>query len=589
MNHIIEKIQKELNEIVKDGRYKDCYLVYNRKSTDEPNSQKNSIKYQKAEAIKYSNLLNLKSASLTVKGFAKNGIISERHSGFKESDKFELTDKGYVQYKIERPKFQILLWLLNKGYIKGVICLCWDRISRNKSDNTIIEKLMRRGVDFRFVHAKYDNSSSGALHMDIDGMFAQHHSRVTSEKVKLATNNARDRGQVTYRAPIGYLNLGSMEHKPLDPERSDVIKNLFKFYATGMWSLADLARYAKEQGVTTIPMRKPRTQEELLEEDEDELEERPQISRPLTQNNISRILRNPFYLGKTVNSNGEYIKSSSHEPLTDEETFALVQENLTKRQTSIHYTKKLELPFRGRIRCELCGRAYSPYKKKGIIYYGARCAKSCSNQKKSFNYKFVTQHVKQAIDELYFTDAELVLLDQEIKYELKNFDKDKLDQEGKNKRKIKSVKEKIQYLNDNKLELLQSGTYSPAELVREIEKLENEALEVASENTLLREEIVELSQTVLKISELLKNVAAYYDFANCEEKEAMTLSLFVELLISENTLKYKAQNGLECIKTRFYALGDPKAWLVELSKNKSQIDLQKDRLKNLLNKKSKKA
>jgi hypothetical protein len=62
---------------------------------------------------------------------------------------------------------------------------------------------MRKGIDVRFVYANYDKTSAGALHMDIDGMFAEHHSRVTSEKVRLTTWNLRERGVVTYKAPIG--------------------------------------------------------------------------------------------------------------------------------------------------------------------------------------------------------------------------------------------------------------------------------------------------------------------------------------------------------------------------------------------------
>ena len=67
-------------------------------------------------------------------------------------------------------------------------------MSRNKGDDTLIRKLMRKGVDVRFVYANYDKTSSGALHMDIDGMFAQHHSRVTSEKVSLTIKVARAKG-----------------------------------------------------------------------------------------------------------------------------------------------------------------------------------------------------------------------------------------------------------------------------------------------------------------------------------------------------------------------------------------------------------
>ncbi len=277
------------------------YFIYNRKSTDEADSQKNSIEYQKRENVRYAKAQGLPIAPINLDGFCSNGVISERHSGFKERHDLSFSKDGLVQYRIERPKFQRMVRLLNDGRFKGVICLCWDRMSRNRGDDTVIRKLMRKGVDIRFVYATYDKSSAGELHMDIDGMFAQHHSRVTSEKVALSTRANRQKGKCTYRAPIGYLNPGNMDHKPHDPERAPIIKELFKRYATGAWSLSDLAAFANEQGMTTVPMRRPRTPEEMLSDAPVEL---PQVSRPITENHVSRILGNPFYVGKVLGENG---------------------------------------------------------------------------------------------------------------------------------------------------------------------------------------------------------------------------------------------------------------------------------------------
>ena len=204
--------EKQILKDIRAGKYRDCYLVYIRKSTDEPDNQKNSIPYQKAENVKFAQRQALRLAPITVAGLFADGVISERHSGFKEDNDLVFTKDGSVQYRIDRPKFQKLVQFLSLGLFQGIVCLCWDRISRNKGDDTIIRKLMRKGIDVRFVYANYDKTSSGALHMDIDGMFAEHHSRVTSEKVRLTTWNLRERGVVTYKAPIGYLNQGSMDN-----------------------------------------------------------------------------------------------------------------------------------------------------------------------------------------------------------------------------------------------------------------------------------------------------------------------------------------------------------------------------------------
>jgi DNA invertase Pin-like site-specific DNA recombinase len=190
MNQHNNNLETDLLGQIVAGKYRDKYLVYNRKSTDEPNNQKNSITYQKTENTRFAHRELLPIAAITLRGFCTDGVISERHSGFSEDTNIVITDDGIVHYRIERPKFQRMLQFVSQSHFKGVISLCWDRISRNKGDATLVRKLMRNGADFRFAYAKYDQTSTGALHMDIDGMFAEHHSRVTSEKVRIATRAA---------------------------------------------------------------------------------------------------------------------------------------------------------------------------------------------------------------------------------------------------------------------------------------------------------------------------------------------------------------------------------------------------------------
>ena len=217
------QINQHNDKKIGQGVYKNQYLLYNRKSTDEPENQKNSLHYQRAENLRYALKEHLSIAPVTIPGFCTDGIIAEKHSAYKEDEIMVITDNGIVQFRIERPKFHKLMQLLNKKLFKGVIFLCWDRASRNDADEAILKKLLKNDIDLRFTLVSYDKSSSGALHMDIDGMFAQHHSRVTSEKVKLNIRNQREKGICTSKAPVGYLNLGRMDNKPLDPVRGHLL------------------------------------------------------------------------------------------------------------------------------------------------------------------------------------------------------------------------------------------------------------------------------------------------------------------------------------------------------------------------------
>ena len=221
-----------------------------------------------------------------------------------------------VQYSVERPKFYKLVEWLNNGYFKGAIFLCQDRATRNKGDETIIRKLINAGVDIRYTLTTYDKTSSGELHMDIDGMFAKHYSRVTSEKISLTIRKSRADGLCTHKAPVGYLNQGNMTFKPQDPERAPIILKMFKKYAEGSWSLADIARWAIEEGFTMPPVRRRRTEAEMLEDEEnDESTQVEAVCRPPTYNNIHKILTNPFYMGKIPGNDGQYFDSTSHETM----------------------------------------------------------------------------------------------------------------------------------------------------------------------------------------------------------------------------------------------------------------------------------
>jgi hypothetical protein len=60
--------------------------------------------------------IGLTIAPITLDGFAANGIVSERHSGFKEGTELAFGADGTVKYRIERPKFHRMVQFLSKVY-----------------------------------------------------------------------------------------------------------------------------------------------------------------------------------------------------------------------------------------------------------------------------------------------------------------------------------------------------------------------------------------------------------------------------------------------------------------------------------------
>lgn len=548
-------------------QHQNTYLIYTRKSTDDSDNQKNSISYQKTEALRYCKQEKLPIANIDIDNFCTSGIIVERHTGFKESHEFSISKQG-VQHTIERPKFHQLVELLWKEDFKGVIFLCWDRASRNKSDNAILHRLIAQGKDIRFVQANYDKTSAGELHMDIDGMFAQHYSRVIREKVKNTNNKLRNEGVCTYRAPVGYINTGDPRNKPFDPIRAPIIRQLFEKYAEGNWSLSDLARFANDQGLTMPPVRRKRTQDELLQDEEIVIEA---AARPVTATNIHKILTNPFYIGKIIGVNSDLVQSVSHLPLIDQELFAKVQHVLTGKKVSIYYTNKLDYPYRGLLRCASCGRVYTPYEQKGIHYYGARCSKECINPKRNINSDFIEASIGRLISTFYYSDKELNELNNRIVTDVAIFEGQRIKELEQNERQQKKIREELTYLRVNKLTLLRTGAYTPEDFLSEETKLNQSLNDLSIKIQASDGPMHEVVKDLVFLSELVKDLYFTYLLADPDEKKQIITLLFSELTLSGETLLFQCKKGFEFLADHSVVFGDPKTWLSELLRSKTDI------------------
>lgn len=78
--------------------------------------------------------------------------------------------------------------------------------------------------------------------------------------------------------------------------------------------------------------------------------------------------------------NGRWIPSKSHTAIIPEALFNRVQVELSRRYRSRHYVTALVYPLRGLAHCGSCGRVYTPYEQKGILYFYARCPETCPNR-----------------------------------------------------------------------------------------------------------------------------------------------------------------------------------------------------------------
>ncbi len=523
------------------------YIIYTRKSTDDAESQKNSIDYQIQACTKFCQNEHIPVMTDSVKGFYENGIVREHHSGYKVNNSFTISDDRTITSKVDRPKFSQLMQMALQGQIKGIVCLCWDRISRNKQDDGIIERLLKMGIDIRFVQTTYDKSSSGALHMDIDGTFSRHYSRVISEKVILANTKLRNEGKCTYEAPIGYLNTGTSESKPLDPERCAIVKEIFEKYSTGEYSYTSLATWAVTQGLTHKPRRKRRSKDERMSGIE--LSDMPKVVAPITSKTIENMLGNPFYIGKLLYK-GEWIDSKVHQSLIDTVLFYQVQAMAKKRTTITHYAEREFFSYRNMFKCSYCNRAYSAYPQKGIIYYRSKCKPDCPNTCQNLNEGQLDTAIREVLAKISFTDDELVEMDKIADRELNKISDKRTTELSELQRRQKKVFDDLSYLTKEKITMLRNEIMSAPEIRDEELRLRSELGEIASKIDVMKESAHDMLNYVLQFSELAKNSLFYFDNALDTEKRDLICSIFSELYFSHDGIKYNAKEGFSALLLR---------------------------------------
>ena len=246
----------------------------------------------------------------------------------------EFSDKGASARYANRPGLQEMLEYVSDpdNGIAYVIVHKVDRLARNRDDDVMIRRILKEaGVQLISTSENIDGSPEGTMMHGVLATMAEFYStNLAREAIKGMTQKVKKGGTVG-KAPIGYKNVRYVDSSgrevrtvEVDTERALFITEAFTMYATGKWSVCNLAAELAERGLTTYPTpRKP--------------------SEPIGDKSLNRVLQNPYYLGQ-VKFQGVY-HPDKHEKLTDEITFRNVQEimkshqNGERKRVNDHYLK----------------------------------------------------------------------------------------------------------------------------------------------------------------------------------------------------------------------------------------------------------
>ncbi len=219
-----------------------------------------------------------------------------------------------------RPCFQQMLERIRADRdVDYVIVYKLSRLHRNRYDEAFtMMQLQQRGVTLVSATESIDGSPVGQLMQGILSAFNQYRSAEDGADIAYKLGEKAKKGGTVFMAPLGYINTGERVAdreirvvKP-DPDRAHLVKLAFELYATGSYSIPALADELYLRGLTTRASAR-------------------RSSKQLSDNQLLRLLQDPYYLGFTRFKGDIY--PGRHEPLVDGDLFGRVQDVVAARAT----------------------------------------------------------------------------------------------------------------------------------------------------------------------------------------------------------------------------------------------------------------
>ena len=276
-----------------------------------------------------------------------------------------------------RRQFTRMFSELHRTGARGVIFYKIDRGARNLKDWAQIGELIDAGVDIRVAHESLDlTTRAGRLSADILAVIATDFLRNQRQDVRNGIQGRYKQGLFPLPAPRGYADQGRGKPKCIHPVHGPLVRQAFDLYATGTYTFDTLRHELHSRGLRT------------------------RGGRPLALQSMSKMLRNPFYIGIIQTKDGRTFQGI-HEPLIRKSTFDRAQAVADGRFFA--RPQRHDLTFRRMIRCGACGYALTGEVQKGHAYY--RChVRACRGT--SMREEAIDRAIQEQLESFQFTDEE---------------------------------------------------------------------------------------------------------------------------------------------------------------------------------------
>lgn len=476
-------------------------IILARVSTDEQKEAGNSLPSQLARLEKYS--------------LDKNFDIVKRVQ-FDES-----------AWKDKRKEFNQILNDIKSS--KEKMALCCDKIDRLLRNFTkeliILEELRKAGkLELHFpsdnITLHKESPASDLFRFTIGVSLAKYYSDSISDNVKRAYEKMVQNGRITSKAPIGYLNAVDKNGEKtviMDPCRADFVVKIFELYATGNFSMENIAQIMNSEGMTSNNKTKGK----------------------ITTRHIEFILKNPFYHGYMRYRGKLY--PHKYPVLIHYYLWLECEKIRSQYKTTPSKTTKKPFIFRGLIKCARCGcRITCEIHKNRYVYY--HCTNHKGNcQKIYLNQDELLKQVKHIFDKLVLPQN---MID-EVLETLKSTDQARNEVR---EREIKRLKNELSRLCKRQKSLFEEKW--DGKVTEELFDLMNKEYNERTYNLKFRlSQLLEAEKDFYITADLLlslcKRASEIFDSSTIDEKRQLLKIIFSNLKLDGKKLEYKLKKPFE--------------------------------------------
>ena len=433
----------------------------------------------------------------------------------------EFADRGESARSANRPELQkMLAYLKEDGGIDYVIVHNLDRLARNRADDVEINRAFEEaGVRLVSTSENIDQTPGGMLLHGIMSSIAEFYSRnLANEVIKGMGEKARNGGTLG-KAPLGYLNVRARDENgreirtiALDEERAPLIRLAFTEYATGNWTVRQLAEHLNTLGLSIPPT--PR-----------------RCAKPITATRLHEILRHPYYKGIVTFQGVEY--AGKHEPLVDSQTWQTVQTILASRR----YGERQRIHnhfLKSTVVCGQCGARLSVQNaknSKGTIYPYFVCARRCRLHDCAFTAVLIDV-VEDRMSDLY----RAIELSAEDRAQIEHYLHDELSQiEGDKAKAVRSLTTRRTNIEDRRRRLLHAHYEGavPLDLLKEEQaELSTELNQIERQLAAYQADAAEVRQHLTQALDLLEDCHRLYRAAPAHLKKLLNQVFFERVLVN---------------------------------------------------------